>query len=88
MPNDVKMVGVLSACSKKLDLEFGRRVEARGISELAETTQIHRSGAETPLLVVMLAERGHGGGAIGLGSKIRILKYYLFRKFTFGGTII
>ena len=26
MPNDVKMVGVLSACTKKLDLEFGRWV--------------------------------------------------------------
>ena len=29
----------------------------RGTSELAETAQIHRSGAETPLLVVILAER-------------------------------
>jgi hypothetical protein len=46
-------------------------VVARGVSELAETTEIHRSGAETPLLVVILAERGHGGGAIGSGSNYR-----------------
>jgi hypothetical protein len=44
---------------------------ARGSSELAETAQIHRSGVETPLLVVILAKRGHGGGAIGLGSNCR-----------------
>jgi hypothetical protein len=44
---------------------------ARGSSELAETAQFHQSGAETPLLVVILAERGHGGGAIGSGSNCR-----------------
>jgi hypothetical protein len=44
---------------------------ARGVSELAETAEIHQSGAETPLLVVVLAKRGHGGGAIGLGSNCR-----------------
>jgi hypothetical protein len=44
---------------------------ARGVSELAETAEIHRSGAETPLLMVVLAERGHGGGAIGSGSNYR-----------------
>jgi hypothetical protein len=43
---------------------------ARGSLELAETAQIHRSVAETPLLVVILAERGHGGGAIGSGSNL------------------
>jgi hypothetical protein len=42
-----------------------------GVSKLAETAEIHRSGAETPLLVVVLAERGHGGGAIGSGSNCR-----------------
>jgi hypothetical protein len=46
-------------------------VVARGVSELAETVDIHRSGAETPLLVVVLDERGHGGGAIGSGSNCR-----------------
>jgi hypothetical protein len=50
---------------------FWGRVMARGISKLAETAQIHRSVAETPLLVVMLAEMGHGGGAIGSGSNCR-----------------
>ena len=44
---------------------------ARGSSKLAEISQIHRSEAETPLLVVILAERGHGGGAIGSGSNCR-----------------
>jgi hypothetical protein len=44
---------------------------ARVVSELAETVEIHRSGAETPLLVVILAERGHGGDAIGSGSNCR-----------------
>jgi hypothetical protein len=44
---------------------------ARGSSKLAEISQIHRNKAETPLLVVILAERGHGGGAIGSGSNYR-----------------
>jgi hypothetical protein len=48
-----------------------KSVVARGVLDLAEIAEIHRSGAETPLLVVVLAERGHGGGAIGLGSNCR-----------------
>jgi hypothetical protein len=47
------------------------RVMARESSELIEIVQIHRSEAETPLLVVSLAKRGHGGGAIGSGSSCR-----------------
>ena len=55
----------------KTNITFLGRVGARGSSKLAEISQIHRSGAETPLLVVILAERGHGGGAIGSGSNCR-----------------
>jgi hypothetical protein len=51
-----------------MDRTFWGRVRARGSSKLAEIAQIHRTKAETPLLVVMLAERGHGGSVIGLGS--------------------
>jgi hypothetical protein len=43
---------------------------ARGSSELAKTAQIHRSRAETPLLVVILAERGHGGRRNWLGQQL------------------
>ena len=46
-------------------------VGARGSSKLAEISQIHRTKAETPLLVVILAKKGHGGGAIGSGSNCR-----------------
>jgi hypothetical protein len=35
--------------------------------EFAEIAQIHQSGAETPLLVVILAERRHGDSAISSG---------------------
>jgi hypothetical protein len=52
----------------KMCRTFWGCVMARGILELAEIVQIHRSEAETPLLVVSLAERCHDGGAIGLGS--------------------
>jgi hypothetical protein len=37
---------------------FWGRVVARGISELAETAEIHRFEAETPLLVVLFWPRG------------------------------
>ena len=39
-------------------------MRARGSSILAEIAHIHRTKADTPLLAVILAERGHDGGAI------------------------
>ena len=52
----------------KTDRTFLGCVMARESSKLAEILQIHRTKAETPLLVVILAERGHDGGAIGSDS--------------------
>jgi hypothetical protein len=49
------------------DLSFGEERSVRATLEYAEIALIHRSGAKTPLLVVLLAERGVGGGAIGSG---------------------
>ena len=46
-------------------------LRVRGSSKLVEIAQIHRTKANTPLLVVILAERGHDGGAIGSGSNYR-----------------
>ena len=46
-------------------------LEAHGSSKLAKIVQIHHTKAETLLLVVILAERGHDGGAIGSGSNYR-----------------
>ena len=43
-------------------------LRARGSSKLAEIAQIHHAKAEKPLLEVILAERGDGGGVIGSGS--------------------
>jgi hypothetical protein len=50
------------------DLSFGEERGARATSEWAKIAQIHRFGAETPLLVVLLAKRGISGGAIGSGK--------------------
>jgi hypothetical protein len=47
------------------DMSFGEERDACAMVEWAEIAQIHRFGAKTPLLVVLLAERGLGGGAIG-----------------------
>jgi hypothetical protein len=47
------------------DLSFG---EASAMPEWDEIAQIHQPEAKTPLLVVFLAERGLGGGTIGLGK--------------------
>jgi hypothetical protein len=52
-------------------MSFGEERGARATLEWAEIAQIHWSGVETPLLVVLLAKRGLGGGAIGLGKSCR-----------------
>ena len=59
------------AARGKTDKTYWGRMRARGSSKLAEIVQIHRTNADTPLLVVILAERGHDGGAIGSGSNYR-----------------
>jgi hypothetical protein len=46
------------------DLSFGEERDACAMLEWAEIAQIHRFGAKTPLLVVLLAERGLCGGTI------------------------
>jgi hypothetical protein len=53
------------------DLSFGEEHGAGAMLEWAEIAQIHRSVAETPLLVVLLAKRGLGGGTIGSSRSYR-----------------
>ena len=72
----VRWTGKLSdrvdvAARGKADKTLWGRVMVRGSSKLAEIAQIHRSKVKKPLLVVVLAERGHSGGAIGSGSNCR-----------------
>ena len=45
--------------------------EERAMPEWAEIAQTHQSRAETPLLVVLLAERGLGGSVIGSSRSYR-----------------
>jgi hypothetical protein len=54
--------------SEHLICRLGRRVQCHNGAEIA---QIHRPVAKTPLLMVLLAERGLGGGAIGQGKGCR-----------------
>jgi hypothetical protein len=49
------------------DLSFGKEHGVRATLKWAKIAQIHQSGAKTPLLMVLLAERGLGGGAISSG---------------------
>ena len=60
----------VEACGKT-DITFCQCVRVRGSLELAKISQIHQSKVETPLLVVILAKKGHDGGAIGSGSNFR-----------------
>jgi hypothetical protein len=53
------------------DLSFGEEHSARATPEWAEIAQIHQFGAETSLLVVLLAKRVFDGGAIGSGKSYR-----------------
>ena len=68
---DVAVRGGAAVARGKTDRTFWEHVRARGSSKLAEIAQIHHTKADTPLLVVILAERGHDGGAIGSGSNYR-----------------
>jgi hypothetical protein len=58
-----------------LDLDSERLIDRLGRSVVhmkrrngLKIAHIHRSVAETPVLVVLLAEKGLGGGAIGSGK--------------------